>query len=98
MNIRLAICKGMGTLGIGSHHRLIIYLTYSGLVSVGFCETFEEAPGNIHMCILDEGSNMLAAWREIEDAGCACQCENNCSGTALSFLGLAAVLKKLKDV
>jgi hypothetical protein len=96
MNTRLAICKGMGTMAHTGDN--IRDLTYSGLVSVGLCETIEEVPGNIHMCTHDEGSNMLAAWREMEGAGCVCHRENNCLGTALSSAGIASVLKKLKGV
>ena len=72
--------------------------TYSRLVSVGLCETIEEVPVSIHMCTLDEGSSMLAAWREMEGADCVCHRENNCLGTALSSLDIALVLKKLKGV
>jgi hypothetical protein len=75
MNTRLAICKRMVTMDHTGDS--IRYLTYSGLVSVGLCETIEEVPGNIHMCTLDEGRNMLAAWREMEGASCVCHGKNN---------------------
>jgi hypothetical protein len=96
MNTRLAICKGMGTMAHTGDN--IRYLTYSGLVSVDLCESIEEVPGNIRMCTPDEGSNMLAAWREMEGAGCVCHRENNCLGSALSYVGVASALKKLKGV
>ena len=70
----------------------------SGRVSVGLCKTIEEVHGNIRMCTPDEGSNMLATWREMEDAGCVCHRQKNCLGTALSSLGNATVLKKLKGI
>ncbi len=73
-------------------------LTFNGLVYGGLCENIEEVHGNINMCTYDERSNMVAAWREMEGASCVCYRENNYFGSALSSVGIATVLKKLKGV
>jgi hypothetical protein len=97
MNNRLAICKGMGIMAhVGDNIR---DLTYTGLLYVGLCETIEEVPGNIYIYTSDEGNKMIAAWKEMmEGTCCVCRRENNCLGSALSSVGIASVLKKLKGI
>ena len=90
----MAICKGMG---VEAHTGEVIKkLTYEGLFAVGVGDSVTDVHEDIHMCTPDEGSNMLAAWVEMEGAGCVCHREQNCLGKALAVDGIQDIIKKIK--
>jgi hypothetical protein len=92
----VASCKGLDK--IAHTNENIDDSTYKGLFDAGVGPDLDTIHEYIHVCTLDEGSNILKAWSEIEGAGCVCRREQNCLGVALSLPCILPVLKKIKAI
>lgn len=91
---RLAVCAPFSKVSHSAKN--IAEYTWKGLHDVGIGESPSDVPRNIHVGTPDEGSNMLAAWKDIEGAGCCCHREQSCLKEALSVPEVLPLVGKVK--
>lgn len=61
-------------------------------------EKMDTVADEVHGCCIDQGSNMLAGFKDFEGGPCACHRLSNCLKKAFDSAGVAPTVKKVKGI